>query len=501
MNNLLSSGTPFRRLTGTICLLWLAMQPVAAAYGQPAPPPGAFFLNGKTIRVDTFNHQVHRMLAETGIPGLAVALIDQNRVVFSEVYGYRESGKGKKANRRTVFEAASLTKSFLVYVAHRLADAGKLDLDKPLCQYMPYPPLAHDSRYQSITARMVLNHSSGIENWQRLNQPDTLEIVSQPGRQFVYSGEGFQYLAKVVESILHQPYETYVREEVIKPLHLRRTYLKHTWGGRLPANYATGHDFFGKTLEKWKNPYPVPASATDLTAEDYARLIVATFDGAHLSAARIKDLTATGVTIGGEPPRALWMGAGYMVLGSERDTVVSFTGSNPGYKTWVSYSTVRKSGIVFLTNSDAGLALLGELNRLTADLDIGILLDLMDFPQYPGDVVGLMKVYGEKGAPALFARIDELNARPAGPVAFKDLNTLGWILFEHDRGVGKSLMEVNLKRHPGNAEAYYNLGQVNMRLDEYRLAYENLVKCRELNYANGNLDDEIKKCEEKINRP
>ena len=84
----------------------------------------------------------------------------------------------------------------------KLVDAGKLDLDKPLVQYLGKPYLENDDRQNLITARRVLTHSTGFPNWRPENQP--LKIIFPPGERFSYSGEGFVFL-KVVEQVTGQP--------------------------------------------------------------------------------------------------------------------------------------------------------------------------------------------------------------------------------------------------------------------------------------------------------
>ena len=80
---------------------------------------------------------------DVGIPGLSFAVIDQNKVVYYNSFGYKyiEDGEKQTVDNETVFEACSLSKSFLVYAAHSMVDQGILDLDKPLHEYMKYQNL------------------------------------------------------------------------------------------------------------------------------------------------------------------------------------------------------------------------------------------------------------------------------------------------------------------------------------------------------------------------
>jgi len=70
-----------------------------------------------------------------------------------------------------VFEAASLSKPVMAYAVLKLADAGKLDLDKPLSQYLDKPYIDNDERLNLITARRVLTHTTGFPNWRPRGQP------------------------------------------------------------------------------------------------------------------------------------------------------------------------------------------------------------------------------------------------------------------------------------------------------------------------------------------
>ena len=265
--------------------------PVSLSYGQTAPG------NSKGHKhFEGLNSAVERMMDSVGIPGLSLAVIENNWLVYFHPYGRKNDGTRHKVDKRTVFEACSLSKNFLSYVAHQLVDEGKLDVQKPVYEYLPNDRLEHDARYKLITAHEILAHCSGIENWQVFNNPDTLEIVSNPGEKFVYSGEAFNYLAQIIAKILGQPYEEYMTERVTRPLHLHDTYFrftKQTSGSAVkvhPADFATPTYTFGNTGYKWINTEPLPSSAVNVNARDYARLLIALFNYRHLSVAETRKL-------------------------------------------------------------------------------------------------------------------------------------------------------------------------------------------------------------------
>jgi len=465
-----------------------------------AQQPLTFKAANKSVSIVEFDEKVNRMIEEVGIPGISLAIINDNNIVYSNSYGYKKlDDENEPVDDKTVFEAASLTKIFLVYVAHKLVDQGQLDLDKPMYEYLKYPLLEHDERYKKITPRMILSHSSGIENWKRYNNRDTLEILSSPGEKFVYSGEGFHYLADVIERITGKDYEKHVKENIIDPFDLKNTFVKYDTNKLTPANYAYGHNFFDKKIKKWKNTAAVPASGNHLTAEDFAKLIVQTFNGKNLTDRRVADITSPVVKMSPESPERLYMGAGYMVNYSKEDTTVSFAGSNDGYKAWVSYSVNQKRGLVFLTNSDIGVAVLKELNELTVNLSIDPLITLLQFPQYPSNLFTFLSAYNSGGAEDLFSKVAAVHKSSAQGVDFNTLDMLSSIIFKVDGQTAKQLMDENAKLHPNNPTAYYNLGQINMAMQNYKLAYENFKKCKDLEGAYNDLDDHLMFCKEKLN--
>jgi CubicO group peptidase (beta-lactamase class C family) len=157
-----------------------------------------------------------RIMARTHANGLAVAVIDQGKVEYANAFGIRDA-KGDPLTTDTVMYGASLTKTVFAYTVMQLVDQGKLkldaplkdDLDKPLPsygpdtvfpdKYGPYKDLADDPRWQKITPRMCLTHSTGFSNFWFIEPDQKLHIHFDPGTHFSYSGEGLILLQFVIE--------------------------------------------------------------------------------------------------------------------------------------------------------------------------------------------------------------------------------------------------------------------------------------------------------------
>jgi CubicO group peptidase (beta-lactamase class C family) len=160
--------------------------------------------------------EVGKIMTHTHAKGMAVAVIDHGKVGYVQAYGIRDA-KGDPLTTDTVMYGASLTKTVFAYTVMQLVDQGKLnldtpikdDLDKPLPsygldpvfpdKYGPYKDLADDPRWERITPRMCLTHSTGFSNFWFIEPDQKLHIHFEPGTHFSYSGEGLILLQFVIE--------------------------------------------------------------------------------------------------------------------------------------------------------------------------------------------------------------------------------------------------------------------------------------------------------------
>ena len=154
-------------------------------------------LNGERLSSSQLDMFLEDEMERLEIPGLSIAVLDQGRVTYHRTIGVKNAQSGRKVDKRTTFESASITKAVFAYFVMRMVDEGVLDLDTPLYTYLPNYDLDHDPRYKQITARMILTHQTGLPNWRYVNKGQYLDLKFDPGSQFSYSGEGFEYLGQI----------------------------------------------------------------------------------------------------------------------------------------------------------------------------------------------------------------------------------------------------------------------------------------------------------------
>jgi CubicO group peptidase (beta-lactamase class C family) len=178
---------------------------------------------------------VAELLDRHGVPGAAIGFVDTHGVARIVTAGTRGDGRGP-VHDNTVFAAASLTKPVFACGVMALVGGGLLELDRPLSEYMTQPYLADDERAASITARIVLSHTTGFPNW-RHDGP--LFLRWPPGTRWGYSGEGYSYLQKVVEHIVGVGVDRYLVDAVLRPLGMNDS--SFVWPATDEPCLALGH--------------------------------------------------------------------------------------------------------------------------------------------------------------------------------------------------------------------------------------------------------------------
>jgi len=145
------------------------------------------------------------------IPGVSIALVNDNKVVWADGFGFVNSITKKPVNKNTLFEVASISKVVTAYIALRLVDEGKLSLDKPLLSYLSKEWMPYSVYQDSIKLRHALSHSSGLRK-------TTREIMFKPGSAYYYSANGFNLVKDVMEEVTREKLEELAQRLVFQPL-------------------------------------------------------------------------------------------------------------------------------------------------------------------------------------------------------------------------------------------------------------------------------------------
>jgi CubicO group peptidase (beta-lactamase class C family) len=254
--------------------------------------------------------EVSKIMTQTDANGIAVAVIDHGKVGYVHAYGIRNA-KGDPLTTDTVMYGASLTKTVFAYTVMQLVDQGKLnldtlikdDLDKPLPdygpdpvfpdKYGPYKDLAADPRWEKITPRMCLTHSTGFSNFWFIEPDQKLHIHFEPGTRFSYSGEGFILLQFVIEHGRKAQGLGLDVGDLTKAnfdrLAMTRTRL--VWPTGLDASVADGWNDQGQPQAHEKRSKVRAAGSMNTTISDLSKFAAALVRGDGLSAAARAEMT------------------------------------------------------------------------------------------------------------------------------------------------------------------------------------------------------------------
>ncbi len=176
---------------------------------------------------------INAMLTDSKAPSATVALVDGDRIVWSEAFGYINKAKGIAPTTTTMFAIGSTSKVFAGMAVMKLVDQGKVELDAPLVKYLPNFHMA-SPEYTQVTVRMLVNHTAGFPGGDYRDDvtfepiPDfatqvfdlikTQRLKYTPGEMAIYSNDGFTMIDPLVAAVSGKPYTQFVKDEILTPL-------------------------------------------------------------------------------------------------------------------------------------------------------------------------------------------------------------------------------------------------------------------------------------------
>jgi len=471
----------------------------------------------------TIDEVAPQSLKEFAVPGVAVALIQKGEVVWTRGYGFANIAAAKSITSETVFNVGSLSKMATAWGVMRLVEEGKVDLDRPVDSYLKRWHLPRSSfDNNQVTVRRVLSHTSGISNhnfhgWDPLSPlppiADTLSgktgtgevhVADAPGSGFHYSGANYAILQLLIEDVTGQEFPEFMKTNVFQPLHM-----SHTQYG-LPRQFqevmATPYDGLGDPLPILRyNEYSAAGLTTTLA--DLAKLAAAGLpdsNGQRPGRGVLKEQTV--LLMQTAAPASRWAdrdpygpdpqyGLGYTVRPAQLlgNVGVGHGGSNSGWESLVQIVPSTGDGIVIMTNSSTGPAVIASLlcswRQWAADSNT------VECPTIDISAV-LYGVYKAAGAKAAVARYKLLrhDAPDKYDFATLQLNSMGYVLMRKGNLAGAiDIFRLNVEQFPQDANVYDSLGEAYLKQGDKPHAIENYKKSLELNPQNDNARDVLAK--------
>ncbi|HTL34570.1 MAG TPA: serine hydrolase domain-containing protein [Kofleriaceae bacterium] len=206
--------------------------------------------------IEELRSRIGAILERDHLPGVAIALVGRDGPIWVGGVGVRNRKTGAPMERDTAFRVGSLSKSIIALGVMRLADQGKLDVDRPLRELLPYARIVNPwEDVAPVTLAQCLEHTAGFDDI-RFNEIftddeqipvlDTLALNPRsrivrwrPGTRHGYSNIGYTLAARAIEVASGEPFDVYIRREILAPMGIVDADFART--GTLGARLATGY--------------------------------------------------------------------------------------------------------------------------------------------------------------------------------------------------------------------------------------------------------------------
>jgi len=309
-------------------------------------------------------------LYKNNVPAVGIGIIEDGKINYLKVFG--ELKKGVPALDNTIFNVASITKPVVGILTLKLVEAGQWVLDEPLYHYWVDPDVANDPLHKKLTTRHVLTHQTGFINWRGEHPTKKLTFDFEPGTNYQYSGEGFQYLKKALENKFEKTLSELSDSLLFKPLGMKDT--RYFWDKNMDeSRFACWHDSKGE-LARPSTPKGrgVNAAGSLLTTiDDFCKFSIYVINGAGLSPDIYNDMINPHVQLKEHYAKGL----GWEIVTDLPDDeyALEHSGSDNGVQTMFFVLPKSKRGIVVLTNGDNGMFVYNNIIKESFDIGKNVL--------------------------------------------------------------------------------------------------------------------------------
>jgi len=341
-----------------------------AAVNLPRPPRRPTTVTGDWEHLKRhMRWHIRRSLRKSGVPGLSIALVDEQRLIWAEGFGHADRERGQPVTQETTFQVGSITKLLNAVAVMQLVEQGRMQLDRPFTDYLPeFTMRTRWMQAAPITPRALLCHHAGLPTYylKGFFSEETLtsllaelrdeHLAYEPHTVFNYSNLGPNLLGLALERLTGQSYAEALTQQLLTPLGMHHT-------GTAPLGEIGTHLARGYVYDAPTDPTPirdVPAGGLYSNVLDLARFMRCVLAGGTLDGTRV---------LGEQALRAMFepqyagckldfgqrFGLGWMLSGLPIHGSGPQAWHNGGTKAFLSQLALlpeRKLGVVVLSNAD-----------------------------------------------------------------------------------------------------------------------------------------------------
>jgi CubicO group peptidase (beta-lactamase class C family) len=371
------------------------------ALEEPVPGDG-----GETaVDIDALNTFVEEQVAELGLPGVAIAIVDRDGVLFSSGYGWADVENQVPMRPDTVTNIASISKTFTNAAVLQLRDRGLLALDDDVSQHLPFPVRHPAFPDAAITIRQLLTHTSGIEDGEAYDNSyacgdpavelaDWIRGYFEPGGQFYsednflatgpgeaysYSNVGYGLLGYLVEAVAGESFSDYTRANIFEPLGMNHTgwYISDIDPGKAAVPYARveAGDTLDNILFAERNGeaieasafvpfcpysfYNIPDGLVRTSVGQLARYLIAHMRGGEIDGHRVlatstvDEMLSSQIDAGMIESEGVLQGLAWRQQTFDAGQVWGHSGGDPGVRTQMMFNPETGRGVIVFANRAA----------------------------------------------------------------------------------------------------------------------------------------------------
>jgi CubicO group peptidase (beta-lactamase class C family) len=315
-------------------------------------------------------------MSQLNIKAVSIAVVRDRKLDWARAYGFADKERNIAATPDTLFQAGSISKPITALAALQRVNAGTLDLDRNVNDYLKTWQLP-DNEFtvvHKVTVRNILNHSAGLTVWgfpgysRDTKMPSTVEVLDgkgntpairvwkQPDLSWRYSGGGYTILQLLLSDQSGTPFPILMRDSVLKPLQMNHSTYEQPLPAARRAMAASGYDRSGKKVEGDWHVYPEMAAAgLWTTPRDLAKYVIA-IQNANLGTTRLLSPQLVHAML---TPGMNDHGLGPVITSD--GLRFGHGGADDGFQAEVTGFLDGRGGVVVMANSDNGGRLAQEL--------------------------------------------------------------------------------------------------------------------------------------------
>ncbi|RIV36711.1 class A beta-lactamase-related serine hydrolase [Flagellimonas lutimaris] len=403
MNTIFKKGLPLFQKPLYLLLTTLCVSSCKNLGVTPQHERVTYKVTAKTERLSKFVASSKDAIAI--IPGVSVAVVDENGPLFMKSIGYADMEKETRVNDQTAFYIASCTKSFNGLLANLLEEEGILKLSENITVYAPFKNFNDKTVFEEVTIMDLLSHQSGLSNPYltfRLaysGQYDASTILSliedetvksEEGKIFSYTNLGYYFLDAIMKAETGKSWKELLEEKVLKPLEMDNTtaYMSALDKENYAFPHLGGHPdsiYRAPILKTDETMHPAGGLVSNV--EDVSKFLTIYINkGSHqgsqifsqeLIERTYKKQVDTKNTIGNAFD-AHGYGSGWLLGKHMNEDLVVHYGAYEGYRAHISFIPEKKIGVVVFINHELAMQFINQIVKFTYHLYLDNEMDTFD---------------------------------------------------------------------------------------------------------------------------